>query len=498
MEKNYKNKNQNQNNLGTFDIKTYFFKIIAQWKLFIVFLVLTFSYAYYKNLSTQRIYGLSTTISVKEKTNPLFSSGTTIAFNWGGVSDKVETIKRTLTSRTHNEKVVKKLKLYIDYLEQGRFRMEDVYGKIPFHIELDSTKYQIQNTLIKLKFFNNNKYRLTVEFPENRMVNLLNYQNEKRRKYTSPTLKYAKVHTIGEMVRLPFLSLSVNWNIDRTGSIVGDIYYIKLNGVDQIVGGYQGVRTTALGGTSLIEVSMMGSNKNKVVDFLNASVKELAKDQLREKTNYARNTKAFIDKQFEITADSLNTIENDLGSYKKNNNIYNLSDEGNMIFSETVKLENERLNILNRLEYLDSLEAYINSHTTYANIPAPAIIEIEDDKIRSNIDELTQLSIEKAYWMANVTAGHPSLKRVEDKIKTARKIFLENINTLKSLIRIKLEKNKNRQAEYNFKLSKLPKKQQELLKFERKFKLTESNYTFLMQKKYEASIAISASVSDIS
>ena len=52
-----KDKNNAYNDLGTFDIKTYFFKIIAQWKLFILFFAVTFSYAYYINISTQRIYG---------------------------------------------------------------------------------------------------------------------------------------------------------------------------------------------------------------------------------------------------------------------------------------------------------------------------------------------------------------------------------------------------------------------------------------------------------
>ncbi|PIV16731.1 MAG: sugar transporter, partial [Flavobacteriales bacterium CG03_land_8_20_14_0_80_35_15] len=446
---------------------------------------------------TQPIYGLTSTISVKEKSNPLFSAGTTIAFNWGGVSDKVETIKRTLTSRTHNEKVVKRLKLYIEYLQEGRFRMEDMYGKTPFKVELDSNKYQIQNTLIRIKIYTDNNYRLTVDFPEDKPVTLLNYENERARDYLSPKLQYSMVYKMGDKVSLPFLNMTLNLNLDRNSDEVGNIYYIRLNNLDQVVGSYQDVGTQALDGTSLISISMMGSNKIKVVDFLNVSVEELAKAELIDKTDFARNTKDFIDKQFEITSDTLKAIEDNLGSYKKANKIYDLTVEGQIIFAETVGLERERIKIKNRLEYLDILENYINTHNTYTKIPAPAIIEIEDAKIRSNIDELTQLSIEKAYWMENVTADHPSLMKVEEKIKNARLIFLENISTLRSLIKISLAKNNNRQSEFDFKLSKLPKKQQQLVNFERKFTLTESNYTFLMQKKYEASIAIAATVSDI-
>ena len=89
------------------DIKDYIFRILANWKWFVLTILIALGIAYYFNISAQKIYGLSTTISVKEKQNPLFSSGTNIAFNWGGVSDKVESIRKSLTSRTHNEKVVK-------------------------------------------------------------------------------------------------------------------------------------------------------------------------------------------------------------------------------------------------------------------------------------------------------------------------------------------------------------------------------------------------------
>ena len=89
------------------DIKDYLFRIIANWKWFVFAILVAFAIAYYFNISSEKIYGLSTTIAVKEKQNPLFATGTNIAFNWGGVSDKVESIRKALTSRSHNENVIK-------------------------------------------------------------------------------------------------------------------------------------------------------------------------------------------------------------------------------------------------------------------------------------------------------------------------------------------------------------------------------------------------------
>ena len=137
-----------QTNEHISDIKDYLFRIIANWKWFVFAILVAFAIAYYFNISSEKIYGLSTTIAVKEKQNPLFSTGTNIAFNWGGVSDKVESIRKALTSRSHNENVIKELGFYIDYLKEGRFRLEDVYKETPFEIKLQPNQYQLLNTLI--------------------------------------------------------------------------------------------------------------------------------------------------------------------------------------------------------------------------------------------------------------------------------------------------------------------------------------------------------------
>ncbi|RLD73718.1 MAG: sugar transporter, partial [Bacteroidetes bacterium] len=119
------------NELNTFDIKEYFFKIIDHWKLFAVTILLGLIIANIVNRRTQKIYNLKSLITVKDEQNPLFASSTNIAFNWGGPSDQVETIMTILKSRTHNEKVVDRLKFNIDYLKEGDYRKDDIYGKNP-------------------------------------------------------------------------------------------------------------------------------------------------------------------------------------------------------------------------------------------------------------------------------------------------------------------------------------------------------------------------------
>ncbi|PKP12423.1 MAG: sugar transporter [Bacteroidetes bacterium HGW-Bacteroidetes-3] len=479
------------------NIKDYLFRILANWKWFVATVAIAMAIAYYINISSQKIYGLSTTIAVNEKQNPLFSSGTNIAFNWGGVSDRVESIRKSLTSRSHNEKVISRLNFYIDYLKDGRFRREDAYGETPFKLILQPNQYQLLNTLIKIEFIDNGRFELSVDFNEKAAYKLINYKDESLKDFDENKKHFSKVFLIDEYINLPFLKAQIEL-VNDSKDIKGQSFYIQLKTIAQVAGEYRNVRANGLTGTSLIELSLTGPNKNRIVDYLNETVKVLAEHELDEKTNYARSTKEFIDAQFRNTSDSLKLIEDNIGKFKQENSIYQLSAEGGEIYSQTVSLDKMQEQLGDRIVYFNNLENYIKTHTNFTNIPAPAIINIEDGSISGMVGKLTELSIKKEKLSKEVTANHPSLIAVNQEVETTRNVLLENLSSLRNETKITLNNSKNRLNSYNYELGKLPKKEQKLLNYQRKYSLTESNYVFLMQKRYEADIAIAASVSDIS
>ncbi|PCH50531.1 MAG: hypothetical protein COC22_05755, partial [Flavobacteriaceae bacterium] len=433
------------------DIKDYLFRILANWKWFLFSIIIAFGIAYYFNISTEKIYGLQTTIAVKEKQNPLFSSGTNIAFNWGGVSDKVESIRKALISRTHNEKVVKELKFYIEYLKDGRFRTEDVYGKTNFVITLQPNQYQLLNKLIKIDFIDNNSFTLSVDFKGKTSANLINYKDESTKEIIIKNESFSQIFLMDEYINLPFLKAQIKIK-DPSKPLIGLSFYIQLKTISQATGKYQSIRAKGLAGTSLVELSLTGSNKNRLVDYLNKTVQVLSAYELEQKTNYAYSTKEFIDTQFKNASDSLKSIEDNIGKFKEQNSIYNLSIEADEIFSQTLGLDKMQQLLADRIVYFENLENYIKANSNYSKIPAPAIINIEDGSIAGMVGKLTELSIQKEKLLKEVTVNHPSLKLINDEIETARNVLLENISSLKKVTNVSLKNSVNRLNTYNYQL----------------------------------------------
>ena len=161
-------------NQNSFDFKGFFVKILSYWKWFLVSWIIAFALAYNVNVRKEKIYALDTTIAIKEENNPLFTSNTSLVFNWGGTSDQVQNIAMTLRSRTHNEDVVDKLEFYIDYLKKGKYYMQDVYGSTPFVLNIEKDNYQLLNTLIDITFISQDEYEIALNFNSDE-VQVYNY-----------------------------------------------------------------------------------------------------------------------------------------------------------------------------------------------------------------------------------------------------------------------------------------------------------------------------------
>ena len=487
----------NIDQLKSFDVQEYLIKVISNWKLFLVTLIIGLLIASFINRYKQKNYSLNSIITVKEEQNPLFSSNTNIAFNWGGPSDKVETVITILKSRSHNEIVVDSLKYYIDYLKEGRFRMLDIYGNQPFVLELDSLSYNMLNTPIKLAFLDNELVELSAVFEDDNL-SLMNFHSKKSKKFVPEIKTFNEQFNIHDTIETPFCRFKINKK-NFLKSLAGQIYFIRFKSFNGTVRKYQNISVKTLTkGTSIIQLELIGPNKHKIEEYINTTVGVLDSIQSEQKQAYLVKTKEYIDDVFTTAESYLNTVEKDLGNYKQANKVYDLSIEGQALFTQLSELDLKKQQVVDRLEYYTNLEKYILTNKEINDdIPAPVNVTIEDPNIAQNIVELVELSKEKKNLEQTVTTDYPPLKKINDRINITRGVLLENISNMKRVTQINLNNIKNRLSTYTERLNSLPKKEQGLLKMNRDYKVTAINYEYLKQKQYDAGTAIAATVSDV-
>jgi len=312
---------------NSFDFKGFLIKITSYWKWFVLSLIITFTIAHQVNIRKEKVYQLDTSIAIKEENNPFFTSNTSLVFNWGGTSDQVQNISNTLRSRSHNELVVSKLHYYIEYLEKGKYNYKDAYGRVPFYVDIDANKPQLYETLVRIKFLSESEYMLDIAF-EGKSTELIKYTDNSKTETAVVPGEFKKRYKTGQRVTLPFLDMVLNIK-DNPGFYKGNEYFIRFRDFDGTVSRYQGIKVDIdTKAPSILKLSLQGTNKKRLEDYLNETVKMLIKVQLDRKNQFATNTIEFIDSTLVSLADQLKSTGDELKSFNNNKNILSIQEEG--------------------------------------------------------------------------------------------------------------------------------------------------------------------------
>lgn len=482
-------------NQVSFDFKGLLLKIVSYWKWFLVSLAIAFTIAYQLNIRKEKVYEMATLISIKEENNPLFTSSTNLTFNWGGVSDQMQTISTTLQSRSHNELVVDKLQFYIDYLQQEKYNMVDAYGAVPFYVTIDKNKGQLAGNLISITFLNESEYQIKIPF-QNNSTSLITYSDNSYSNTAVAIGDFVKKYKVGEQVSLPFL----HWKLqikDNPGFYKDKEYFVRFNDFNGSVSRYRGVSVIPDDkGASILTLRLQGTNKARMVEYLNSTVKMLIKRQLDSKNQFANNTISFIDSTLVAMESQLKTAGDELKSFKKGKDVLNLEDGGTRFSDKILEYDVEKDAIVRKITYYNSLRAYLKNSVDYSKLPAPSVAGIEDPNIVANVSKLIALSTQRSE-MAYAVKSDKLFRDFDNQMEAIKSVLIENIASAKSALQfdLGLVNSKINQAEGNIK--KLPDDQQELVKIKRKYDLSDNIYSTFLQKRSEADIVKAANLSDI-
>jgi capsular exopolysaccharide synthesis family protein len=478
-----------------FDFKGFLIKIAGYWKWFLLSLLISFTIAYETNIRKEKIYAIETLISVKEENNPFFTSNTSLVFNWGGTSDQVQNISTTLQSRSHNELVVDKLQYYIDYLTQAKYNIIDAYGAVPFYVSIDKSKGQLVQKLISIHFLTENSYEIRIPF-DNNSVPIVSYSDNSYNKTAVQTGDFVKRYKVGEQVSLPFL----NWKLeikDNPGFYKGNEYFVRFNDFDATVSNYKGINVKSdEKGSSIIALEMQGTNKARMVEYLNSTVKMLIKRQLDSKNQFATNTINFIDSTLVAMETQLKETGNELKSFRKDKNIYDLEDGGAKFSDKILEYDIKKEEVNRKISYYNFLKTYLKNSVDYAKLPAPSVAGIEDPNIVVNISKLISLSTQRSE-MAYAVKSDKIFKDFDNQMEAIKRVLLENISTAKASLQYDLAMLTAKMNQAESTIKQLPEDQQELIKIKRKYDLSDNIYNTFLQKRSEADIVKAANLSDI-
>ncbi len=482
---------------STFDFKGFLFKLLSYWPLFIISLAIGFGIAYYINVRKLPIYRLDTSVSIKDDQNPFFTSNTSLTFNWGGTTDKVNTATIILKSRTHNEMVVDRLQFYTNYYKEGKYQQVDAYKKAPFIIKVDTSEYQVLGKQLQIQFINATTFVLSTVVEEDRNFTFQHYGTKEKKSKYFEAQNYSEEYKLGQKIKTPFFIGTIVPNPEMEVR-PNSTYHISFSNFDSVVKGFMGIKIKPeTKGGSVLRLSLVNKNKFRIVDYLNSSVQVLSDHMLERKNLFATKTIKFIDSSLADKNKELKDVEADLNSFRDKNAIYNLDAEGQKLSGRLNSLDLEKEEINRQLDYYNILETYLLTRTDYREIPAPSVAGITEGSITASVGRIVVLAEERSNLEYSFKEGAPVFKDIDRQINAVKEVLLENINSSKGLLNDEIKNINKNIARFEAEIKKLPKEQQELFKIERRYNLSQGIYNLFLAKRSEAGMVKAANVSDV-
>ncbi|MCW3804159.1 GumC family protein [Plebeiibacterium marinum] len=233
---------------------------------------------------------------------------------------------------------------------------------------------------------------------------------------------------------------------------------------------------------SVLEISLVGTNVARDVDFLNKLTEVFQALSLEKKNQEANRRIQFIENQLDGISDSLVITENQLQQFRSTHRVMNLSAQGQEIISQVSRLEEENARLKLEANYYDNLADYLQNDIT-GDLPLPISMGIEDPALSGLVTELADLQSQLA--ASGAGEMNPLQNLLSQRVGTKKNELMETLNGLRRANIIAISENQSQINRVNSQASALPVTERQLLGIERKFKLNDELYTLLLEKRAE-------------
>jgi tyrosine-protein kinase Etk/Wzc len=449
------------------DLRVFLSLILRNWYWFIIGIVIAlFCVRFYVN-HTLPVYQTSATILINETEDRPIVDNSALLQGLGlpGGMKNLQNQVMIIRSRELTESTLKELPFEVEcYFKTVRTRLP-IYPELPIKIMSDNEIPLPKDTEFSISFRDNNMFNLESQddyFP------------------------LQKTASFGDTIEMTGGSFSIECRDEEWLKINRDktLYFIIHSRTSLIKYFSRRINVELMSREgSVLRISMDGTNKAKDMDFLNKHIEGFQAISLDKKNAEAERRIQFIDGQLVGISDSLSMTENRLQQFRSSNRVMDLSAQGQSIIGQVTLLENERARLNLEANYYDYLADYLAKDAS-GEIPiVPITMGITDPGLTRIVEELAGLQGQ----LSSTGAGgmNPLQRNLEQRIRTSKEALKETLNGLRRANGLARSENQAQINRANSQASALPVTERQLLGIERKFKLNDELYTFLLETRAE-------------
>jgi tyrosine-protein kinase Etk/Wzc len=464
------------------DIRKWFFRIIDNWALFLIFVLCAIIVSLFYNVLSVKAYDLSTSVLIKENSNPLDKTNM-VKVSLYSDPYRLENEVGILNSLSIKKATIKQLDFFVEYFQKQRFHSIELYKNSPFIVEFDTIHDQPVNVEFEFNYLSDSTVFISAKSEEALLYNYKLWQPEG----TADGFYFSDTITLGDTLKNLFMSFILKKNVE--GIYPGykkSTYSFYFRDLPYLAAKYGATKVEIPKSSSIITLSLTHPNPEKAALYLNTLLQNYLAKGIERENQIAQRTIDFIDLQLSTLVDSLQTSEQKLEDFRSVNRLVNIDYQAQQDYTRQSEIEKQRAELVMQKKYLEYLLHSLKSNSINVNeLIAPTTLGINDAVLNNLVAELIELYNERTELTLNTRKSTPYIVSVDSKIESLKNKLPETINNILEATNISLEGIETQINDVSAKLSKLPKNQRELLSFQRKFQLNDELYTYLLTRRSE-------------
>lgn len=478
------------------DVLGFFRRLIALWPFFLLSIFVFVFAAFIATRYMRPKFKIGATIILRDENNSSMGAENIIeGLELFAGKNNLENEIGVLKSYSLTRQAVLNSNLEVSYFSKSFFKVTERFSEFPFKVEINKNKLQATGVRFFVKNTSDSTY--VIEFNSDKF-DFFNFQTEKTVRNTSNNVLEGKVDGVyGKPIEINGLAVTlVKKTYNESVIPTEEEVFFTINNLEELIEGYrkevsiQPINPEA----SILSLQLERPCIDKEILYLNNLCKAFIERGLSEKNEVALGTIEFIEEQLKMVNDSLVNSENELQSFRKNNEVADLS----MEFQRSKETETGLIDELAKEELRSNYVSFIkrnlsNNAVDWTNLEN---LGIDDPTLNVMLVELRRLQQDVITLQGSVSNMHPGLQTAVQKVNNLKSAILSHVNGLEKSSSMNKSAIQNRIVEITSGYGTMPEKQRLLIDFERKFNLNNVMYTYLIQKKSEAQIAKSSNTAD--
>lgn len=466
------------------------------WYVFVAGLLIAVVLAFIINKFTHPVYNGKTTLLVRSEQNKPVGSEAIIRDLSFDTQDNIRNEIGILKSYSLARRTLEKLDINTSYKKiprlPGNIRINALARhqnqEAPIEVSQDKKEDQLYNTPFYIRILSSREFLLSFEtiIDENEVAQ-------------TDTFRF------GQQIRSPYFSFQVNLR-DKYAPEIFDLqsdfytcdYSVSFHDLDKMASDFSNNLQVNFyfDDASILELSLQGPHPGIVTKFLNQHAATFIESGLEEKNRIASATIDFIDAQISGISDSLEEAESNFQNFRTRNRVINISSEGNYAMEKMETLITQKSNLQRMMKYYDYLFDYIQNSNDFDDVIVPNTMGVEDQSMNNLVNRLAEAYSARNRLLMTAREKSPQIRQATREIETIKGALTENIRNIIHTTQIELDTIEDQIAEVNRQIQTLPGTEREYINIQRDFTLNDNIYTFLLQKRAEAGIALASNVSD--